>query len=375
MRRALAAVLLAVSLWIGSLAWTGFIMTRTVLDPGRSEAVADALLGDPDVHDQLVANIGDGVEAALPDGAPVDRAAIDAAAEEALDDPAIEALFRSALVDTHQAFLGEGEAPRSIDGAAFGSAARDALVESQPELDGVVPAAPQIEIPLPTERVPDLGPVRRGLDTAVPLLAGVAAFGALVALAVTSDRPAILRRAGVWAIVLSSFVLVVAFGVPALAQSVAPAQATVVAALVAALAEASRGPALALAGAGLAAVVASLLWRPASAAVAAPPPRQVPPSNRRRRPTHPPTQRMPRRPRPTPSPATRQPVLPQSPPPMSPPAPTLVRPATSSPSEPPPAGRGRDGARWVPGVGWVLDGSGTIPSDARWVAGVGYVVD
>ncbi len=66
MRRALAAVLLAVSLWIGSLAWTGFIMMRTVLDPGRSEAVADALLEDPDVHDQLVANIGNGVEAALP---------------------------------------------------------------------------------------------------------------------------------------------------------------------------------------------------------------------------------------------------------------------------------------------------------------------
>lgn len=370
MRRALAAVLLAVSLWIGSLAWTGFIMTRTVLDPGRSEAVAGALLDDPDVHDQLVANIGNGLEAALPDSAAIDRASIDAAAEQALDDPTTQGLFRAALVETHQAFLGEGEAPRSIDGGAFGAAARDALVESNPELDGVIPASPRIEIPLPTERVPNLGPVRRALDTAVPLLAGVAAFGALVALVITSNRPAILRRAGVWAIALSAFVLIFAFGVPALAQSIAPDQATVVAALVGALAEASRGPALALAGAGVAGVVASFLWRPAASVMLAEP-RAVaaPPPTRRRKQRHPPTQRIPRQPRRSPAapPVARPPV-------RSPdPAPTTVQSAPVARAAP--SRNGPPGSRWLPEVGWVLDGSGSIPADARWVPGVGYVVD
>ena len=243
MRRSLAAALLGISLWFGSMAWSGFLMSRTVLDPGRSEAVADALLEDEAVRAQLEANIAGGVRAALPDGAPVDPAAIDAGAETALASPAVEALVRGALVRTHQAFLGEGDAPRSF----------------------VLPAAPSVEVPLPTERVPDLGPVRRWLVDTVPLLAGVAAIGVALSLLVTTDRSRVLRRAGVWAIGLSTLVLAVAFGVPALAQQVAPGQATVVAALVSALAKSTRWPALTLASAGVAGVLVSYLLRPAGA--------------------------------------------------------------------------------------------------------------
>ncbi len=380
--------MLGISLWIGSLAWTGFIMLRTVLDPGRSEAVADALLEDPAVHDQLVDNIAGGVQAALPAGAPVARADVEAAAETALDSPEVEALFRSALVDTHQAFLGEGEPPDSIDGSVFGAAARDALVAERPELDGVLPASPSLEVPLPTERVPDLGPVRRALETAVPLLAGVATIGALLALLVTSNRPAMLRRAGIWAIGLSSIILLVGFGVPAMARNLFPDQAAVVAALVAALAGASRGPALTLAGAGLAGVLASLVWRPAAAAVAKEPPprrrdatpRRPPPpaSQRRRRTVHGGTPT--RAPRPPSGPPRRPPVRPPTAPPMrlspSGPEPTMVQPSTDRrPTPPQGTPPGREGRRWVEGVGWVVDASGHIPEGARWVAGVGYVVD
>lgn len=371
-------MVLAVSLWIGSLAWTGFIMTRTVLDPGRSEAVANALLDDPDVRDQLVANIAGGLDAAIPDGFDVDRATLDAAAETALESPEVEALFRTAFVDTHQAFLGEGDPPRSIDGGAFGTAAREALVASNPELDGLLPPSPSLEIPLPTERVPNLGPVRRALDVAVPMLAAVAAFGALTALLVTSNRPAILRRAGVWAIALSAFVLIFAFGIPALAHSFAPAQAAVVASLVGALAEASQGPALVLAGAGVAGLVSSFLWKPAANAVLADPqPSRSRQPQRRRRPAHPPTQRIPRQPRGRPSPPPRPrpgPPTPSAPPRTSGAAPTRLQSAVPSAPARPPV-EDRPGRRWVEGTGWVLDGSESIPSDARWVPGVGYVVD
>ena len=259
MRRSLAAALLGISLWIGSMAWSGLLMTRTVLDPGRSEAVADALLEDEAVRAQLEANIAGGVRAALPDGAPVDPATIDVGAESALASPAVESLVRGALVRTHQAFLGEGDAPGSI----------------------VVPDEPSVEVPLPTERVPDLGPVRSWLVDTVPLLAAVAAVGSALALVVTTDRPRVLRRAGVWAIGLSALVLVVAFGVPALAQQVAPGQATIVAALVAALARTTRWPALILAAAGVAGVLVSYVWRPAGA-VALPPADTAPAPVRRR---------------------------------------------------------------------------------------------
>ena len=375
MRRALAAALLGISLWIGSLAWSGFVMTRTVLDPGRSEDIADALLEDEAVRAQIEANIAGSVATALPPGAAVDRAAIDAGAEAALDSPAVEAVVRDALVRTHQAFLGEGDVPRSIGSDEIGGSARDALVAERPELGGVLPDAPSIEVPLPTERLPNLGPVRRTLSTAVPLLALVSAVGVVLSLVVTTDRPRVIRRAGFWAVGLSAVVLLFAYGVPAIAHEVAPDQAQIVAALVSALAAATRGPALALAGAGLAAIVVAAVWRssPVAAPVAAAPaaPARSGRAARSSRPR--------RRDLPTPH---RRPVA--APPPARPaPVPQTADPTSvwrdASPGvtrvEASPPVATRVGARWVPGTGWVHDGSGDIPAGAKWVPGVGYVVE
>ncbi|MGK2929728.1 MAG: hypothetical protein ACSLFO_09150, partial [Acidimicrobiales bacterium] len=271
MRRSLAAALLGISLWIGALAWSGFVMTRTVLDPGRSEDVAEALLEDDAVRAQLVDNIAAGIQAGLPDGARVEEGTLEAGAERALESPEVEVLVLAAMVRSHRAFLGEDDAaPDAIDGGEFGSAARRSVVDARPELDGLLPPSPSLEVELPTERIPDVGPVRRGLLTAVPVLALVAAVGALLALLVTTDRPGVIRRAGFWAVSLSAFVLLFAYGVPALAREVAPAQAQVVAALVGALAAATRWPALVLAGAGIAGILGSLLWRPGARLIATP---------------------------------------------------------------------------------------------------------
>lgn len=408
MRRSLAAALLGISLWIGSLAWSGFLMTRTVLDPSRSERVAETLLENEAVRAQLVDNIAGAIEAGLPPGAPVDRAALEVGAEQALDSPAVRTLVLDAFVRSHQAFLGEGDPPRSIDGGAFGAAARQAVIDRNPALAGVVPEAPSIEVPLPTKRIPDLGPVRRGLLTAVPILAGAAVVGAALALLVTTNRPAVIRRAGFWAIGLSAVVLVFAYGVPALAQEVAPSQAEVVAALVAALAESTRGPALALAGAGVAGIVLSLLWRPAASAMATdgnpPPARAAAPAPRRAREVGRP--RPPRRDLPTPArrpaPTRAAPASPPVPPTASAPsaggpvpAPndrsdaTRVQPAATdatrveravpADASPAPSAHSRSAppsnARWVNGVGWVHEGPGAIPETARWVPGVGYVLE
>lgn len=400
MRRSLAAALLGISLWIGSLAWSGFLMTETVLNPDRSEDVARALLDDDAVRAQLVDNIAGAVDPAV----PVDRSVVEEGAETALASPLVEALFFDAFVRSHRAFLGEGDPPRSIDGTAFGVNARQALVDGRPELAGVLPEAPSVEIPLPTQRIPNLGPVRRGLETAVPVLAIVAALGASLALFVTTDRPGVVRRAGFWAIGLSAVVLVVAFGVPALAQEVAPDQSRVIAALVGALAKTLRGPALLLAGAGAAGVAFSLFWRPGRASATAPVASNAP---SRRAPTSP---RRPRRDLPTPGrrpPATTTnttlaPMRPDAD------APTTIRPAVTSPAPGPDptrvegtdapgtADRGagdagpadptwaepvtssstqRRNARWVGGVGWVHEGPDPVPAGAKWRAGIGYVLE
>lgn len=393
MRRALAAAVLGISLWIGSLAWTGFVLTRTVLDPGRSEDVAEALYDDDVVRAQLTENIADAIEASLPAEAPVSRPAIEHAATQVLESPAVKAVFVDALVQTHAAFLGEGDAPDAVEAGAFGGAARQAIVEGRPGLDAVLPESPELRIPLPTDRVPNLGPVRDVIDAAVPVLAGVAGVGTLLALLVTSNRPAVVRRAGFWAIGLSAAVLVFAYGLPALAERFAPDQSRIVAALVGAMAAATRGPALALAGTGIGAIALSFVWRsaPSLAHVAGSSPHEpeargrpagasahTPWTRRRDLPTpghHPAPGRdatvaMSRhdRPRPRdPDGYARRPVQPPPDPHPGYPSRPPTAPASSGASAPP--------RRWVEGVGWVLDASAPIPAEARWVPGVGYVVD
>ncbi|HSP04454.1 MAG TPA: hypothetical protein VLR27_13175, partial [Acidimicrobiales bacterium] len=401
-RRALAAALLGISLWIGSLAWTGFLLTRTVLDPDRSERVAEALYEDDAVRARLAANIADGVQASLPEGFPVDAATVDAGAAQALESPAVEAVFVDAFVRTHQAMLGEGEVPRSVDPGAFGSAGRDALVAARPELDAILPAAPEVVVSLPTDRVPNLGPVRRGLLTAVPWMAAASAVGAVLALLITSNRPAVIRRAGIWAVTLSAIVLAIAYGIPALARTVVPDQSEVIAALVGAMVAETRVPAITLGALGVAGIVLSLFWRAAPALLSEP----APPQRRRTRPPRP--RREPRlvggppprrdisrpAPRPTPAAAPRQPD----------PSPTTVQPGPgrshpeldadptrvdASGSRPDPREGGNADlttqqdvpspppgpTRWVAGVGWVVESAEHIPPEARWVPGVGYVVE
>lgn len=390
MRRAVAAALLGISLWLGSLAWSGFLLTRTVLDPDRSERVAEALYEDEAVRDRLADNIAAGVQSALPPGLPVEQQTIDAGARQALDSPAVESLFVDAFVRTHQAMLGEGDVPRQVDPGAFGAAGRESLVGARPELDAILPAAPEVTVPLPTERVPNLGPVRRGLLTAVPLLAAAAAVGVLLSLLISSNRPAVIRRAGFWAIGLSALVLAFAYGLPALAATVAPDQAEVVAALVSAMAAETRVPAVALGALGLAGVVLSLFWRAAPALLADP----APPQRRRREPRlvgGPPPRRDIARPAPRPGPAPRPPdvsptgVLHRTPPLLDA-DPTRVD-ATGSRPEPRDGGnadrtrqqdvpaRPSGPTRWVAGVGWIVESDEQIPPEARWVPGVGYVVE
>lgn len=391
MRRALAAAVLGISLWLGSLAWSGFVLLHTVLDPDRSQAVAESLFQDPAVRAQLVENIADGVEAALPSVVPVGRDTVESTATDALDSPAVEAVFVESFVRTHRAFLGEGEAPDAVDAGAFGTAARSTLVDRYPQLDAVLPEAPEVAVPLPTERVPNLGPVRDLLVAVVPLLAALSAVGIALALLVTSNRPAVVRRAGVWAIGLSAFVLVVAYGVPALADRYASGQSAVIGALVRAMAETTRVPAVTLCAVGVAAVVASLVWRPArapaaaTAAVRRPVRRERPigaasgnvamPRGPRTPRTHVPDGYAPgaRHAEPAPVPRVRVGRRPEPPTVVQRPGtdPTRVEPSTTDATV---AGEAAQ-RRWVDGVGWVHDGSGPIPPRARWVPGVGYVVE
>lgn len=260
MRKGLAGLILGLALVVASVSWAGFVMTRTVLDPSRSERLADQLLDNEVLRQALVGRLSDAMGAALPAEAPVPRQQLETAADRALEDERVEALLRDGLVQIHQNALEGNDVPITIDATALGAAARDSLVETRPELESVLPAAPPMEVDLPTAGLSWLGGVRSAVTRYTNLLAMVAAAGALIALLVTKDRPAVLRRVSFWAFGAALFWVIVGYGIPFLAETLAPSSGAIVAALVDVFFGAMIPPAIMMAVFGGLLLGASFLW-------------------------------------------------------------------------------------------------------------------
>jgi hypothetical protein len=425
-RRAAAGVILGISLFVASLGWASFIALRTVFDPDRSQQIANDLWEDEAVKAQLADNIGIAVTALLPEqlpeGVEITDELVSAVSLVVLESPALRSVVAAAFVQTHAAFLGEADLPRAVEVGEISQTVRNALVSLDPSLESVVPAAPDVSIELPTDRIPNAGPLRRALQFIVPIFATIAAVGVVVALLTTTSRPRVLRRAGVWALTSSAFVLVVSYGVPWLVGRLAPSQAEVLAAFVQAVLRAAITPSVVLASLGVIAIVVSFLWRAgqavrsdgarvpatAPASAPAPPPTEAVPSARssaRRggasNVVHMPQVTVPTAATPSvpapPAPATPMPRRPApAAAPVEPPAvpdPTSVAAAGRTESAPlgdtPPIGNSEQGPtrgfaangeglapRWVDGVGWVQHTDDTRPPDgARWEPGIGYILD
>ena len=259
-RRSIAGLILGPSLLIGSLAWSGFLALRTVFDADRSRDVAEELLDNDEVRSQLTDNLGSAIEAALPAEVPLSNEQVEQVAAEVLDDPAVEELILTAFSSAHGAFLGEGNVPQTLDLTAAADALRTAVMRVAPAFESSIPDAPTLRVALPTDRIPDAGPIRGFLQTAVPIMAVVAIAGGLLALLATSDRASVLTKAGIWALSTTIFYLLLGLGVPWLLRQYAPDQAEVLAALVTALLRTTLIPSLVLGVFGAGLIAAAIMW-------------------------------------------------------------------------------------------------------------------
>ncbi len=360
---------------LASVAWAGFVMNRTVLDPGRSERLAEQLFDNEALRAALVDRLAAGLGAAIPEGGPVvPDQLLRAAADAALDDPSVQAVVREGIVATHRNAL-EGNAENTtVDATAVGVAARAALVEARPELATVIPELPPIAIELPTSGLSRLGAIKDFVERVTIIFAAMALIGAASALVITSNRPAVLRRVAYWAFGAAAFWLVVGYGIPLLADSIAPSSGAIVVAIIDVFFGAMIGPALVLAAVGVGLIVASMLWASAAArqpAHAVQPMRQPGRANRTSRggvtqvrhapsgPTRPQAAAQPQAVQPQPQPQPVQPQ-PQQPQPQQPqpqqPQPVQPRPRPTQPDQQPQQGRQpAPGAsrEWVEGVGYV----------------------
>lgn len=270
MRRGLASLILVLSLLIASASWAGFILTRTVLDPGRSEALADNLLDNTVVRGVIVDRLSDAVEAQIPASVPIPRQTIELAADEALDDPRVEAVVRDGFVQAHQNALNGVEEPVTLNASALGQVGREKAVALRPELDAVLPVAPRLDVELPTGGLAVLGDLRSMVERYTLIGAVLALFGVIVSFVLTTKRAKALRRLSYWAFANSAFWLIMGYGVPALVGRAAPSSVSIATAVVDVFFGAMIRPALIMAGFGLVLLAISLAWpalarrRPAS---------------------------------------------------------------------------------------------------------------
>lgn len=430
-RRVIAGVILGPGLLIGSFAWSGFLALRTVFDEDRSREVAEELLDNDEVRNQLAENLGVAIEAAVPDGVPITAQEVDAAALAVLDDPRVTNLILDAFGSTHKAFLGQGDAPESLDLGPVAEVAREQIVAIAPGVAESIPDSPDLVVELPTERIPDSSPVKSFLETSVPFLAAFSLVMVLLAFLTTSDRPSVLKRAALWAIGTTLVYLIIGLGVPALLRSIAPSQAEVLAALLTALLRTTLVPSIVLGAVGAGLLIASWVWptgdrvrgrpdpvpvpraHPAPAPVPraqpapAPLPRPQPAAPASPAPASAPAQGSPSVPSPVPSPAPAPPPAPApadttSYAPPAPPEPIGSEPAPTEPEPfrptlptranrpdavdlpawtgeaevPPEESQKWLPPRWVEGHGWVLDPDDERPppENAQWVEGVGHIV-
>lgn len=260
MRKGFAGLILGLSLVVASISWAGFIMSRTVLDPGRSERLAVQVFDNEELRSVLVTRLADSLGAAIPGDIVVPSQTLEAAAGLALDNPEVQALVQNAIVDTHRQALEGDVQPVVLDSTVISNALRTSLVAANPNLEAAIPELPAATIELPTSGLNFLGTLKGFVDKVTILAALVALAGGATALVITSDRPSVLRRVAFWAFGASLFWLIVGFGVPYLAALVGPASSAIITAAIDVFFGAMIRPALFMGAVGVGLVVASLAW-------------------------------------------------------------------------------------------------------------------
>ncbi len=260
MRRGLASLIMALSLVVATASWGGFILSRTVLDPGRSERLADHLLDNEQVRAVIVDRLADAVEAKIPAAVPVTRSTIELAASQALEDPRVEAVVRDGIVKTHQNALNGVDEPVSLDASALGQVGREKVLDVRPDLASVLPQAPTLEVELPASGLSWIGSIKNAVDRFTKVSAAIALIGMTAAFIMARNRPAALRRMAFWAFGSAAFWIIAAYAIPALLSRIAPSSASIATAVIDVFFGAMIVPALILAGAGIGLLLTSFAW-------------------------------------------------------------------------------------------------------------------
>lgn len=272
MRRAAASILVTLGLLFGGVAWWAYAARSTVLDPARSERIAQALIEQPVIQDAVAEGLGNALQQALPPGTPISPEEISAVARRALADPRAMAALKAAVLASHQRLVGNYDGPVTLDVSPVAIAGRDALLAARPGLAGSLPAAPALSVDLPTQDLPNLGwlPERTRELFGLALMLAVTLLG--LGMVASPDRPKALSRAGRWAVRAGVFWALFGWALPYLMTKIDEPRLAAIGAIGVAAVGPMIAPAVLLVSAGIAALFGARAWRTALAALPSAPP-------------------------------------------------------------------------------------------------------
>jgi hypothetical protein len=266
-RRLVAALLAGLAALAGTLAWSSWVATSTLLDPTRTEQVAEVLVTDPAIRRSVEDGLTRALVAAVPPSTAVPDAELRLAASRAFDDPRVQVALRAAIVGAHRRLLGEGEGPVQVDAGAIAVAGRDALLAAHPELRRTLPTPPPLAVELPTDGLPDLGGIRTAASGLPKTAAQVSALLFGLAFLVAADRSRVLRRAGAFGLWTGGGWFVLGYLIPwAVSHWSVDGRLGVLGSLALAVAKPVMAPAAVLVALGVVLLLAASAWSKASAA-------------------------------------------------------------------------------------------------------------
>lgn len=260
-RRALSRLLLTVALTVGSLAWAGVTLQRTVFDESRPATIAAELLEDDTLRRELAERIVDSLDGVLPAEIIdiVGRETLVEITDESLGDDAVRAPLTDTLTGVIAYSLGSTDVAPTFDTGVVDTLLRARIAEFSPVVAAILPPLPARQVEVPAPEIAPLRTARSLVERGTPIAAVLAGVAALAALAVAPARSVVLRRVGWWGLSTGAVWVVLRYTGPLLADVFLPGASGITEAFSRAAVGSMLTPGLALTGVGGALVLGSYL--------------------------------------------------------------------------------------------------------------------
>lgn len=262
-RRALSRLLLTVALTVGSLAWAGVTLQRTVFDASRPARIAAELLEDDTLRRELAERIVDSLDGVVPAEVIdiVGRETLVEITDESLGDDAVRAPLTDTITGVIAFSLGSTDVAPTFDTGVVDTLLRARIAEFSPAVAAILPPLPARQVEVPAPEIAPLRTARSLVERGTPIAAVLAGLAALLALAVAPTRSVVLRRVGWWALSTGVVWVVLRYTGPLLADVFLPGASGITEAFSRAAVGSMLTPGLALTGVGGVLVAGSYLLR------------------------------------------------------------------------------------------------------------------